>query len=228
MKKLLLIFALITAGFVSNGQVKGYSVEATDYIILNDDTIRLDSPADGEVIKRISGVWTNGTGAAGSASVDSIPYWNPSTGALGWFIGGSLSDSVLINDRFVEIADSTESYVTPTQLTTALVDVQTVVYSITLPFASTVAGRIALADEGTDYPTGWVLDAGVSPIDIDIEHSLNRRVASVTVFAVTGTQEQQLFNTAAYNGVITDDSDNLRVQSLATIAKEIVIYIVFK
>lgn len=102
-----------------------------------------------------------------------------------------------------------------------------VVYTITLPTSTTVAGRIAGAVEGTDYPTGWVLAAGSSPVDIDIEHSLSRRVASVTVFAVDGTQEQQLFNTAAYNGVLTSDADNLTIASLATIQKEIKIYIVF-
>lgn len=100
-------------------------------------------------------------------------------------------------------------------------------YTINLPIGASVAARIAAAVEGVDYPTGWVLAAGSSAVDIDIQHGLTRRAASVTVFAVTGTQEQQLFNTAAYNGIITDDEDNLRIQSLATILKEISIYIVF-
>ena len=101
------------------------------------------------------------------------------------------------------------------------------VYTLTLPYSSTVAGRVAAATEGTDYPTGWSLAAGSSPIDIDITHGLNRRIAYVSVWAITGTQEQQLFNTAAYNGLITPDSNSLRIQSLATIAKAIKIYIVF-
>lgn len=103
------------------------------------------------------------------------------------------------------------------------------VFSVRLPSASTVAGRIALAVEGTDYPTGWVLTAGASVVDINIAHGLGRRVANVTVFTeTTGTIEQQLFNTAAYNGIQTLDVNNLLVQSLATIQKAIVIYIVFK
>jgi hypothetical protein len=103
------------------------------------------------------------------------------------------------------------------------------VYSVRLPSAATVAGRIALAVEGTDYPAGWILTPGASVVDININHGLSRRVHSVTVFTeVSGTIEQQLFNTAAYNGVQTLDVNNLLVQSLATIQKAIVVYILFK
>ena len=98
-------------------------------------------------------------------------------------------------------------------------------YSISLPSSTTVAGRIALAVEGTDYPAGWSLTAGVSPVDLFIAHGLNKRISSVTIFAVTGTEEQQLFNTAAYNGIKTPDVNSLIIQSLATINKTIKIYI---
>lgn len=101
------------------------------------------------------------------------------------------------------------------------------VYSITLPYSSTVAGRCAAATEGVDYPSGWVVEAGASSVDLKITHSLTRRVASVSVFAVTGSTEQQLFNTAAFNGIKTTSTEILEVQSLATISKAIVIYIIF-
>ncbi|MHB8871055.1 MAG: hypothetical protein ACYC5G_01185 [Candidatus Doudnabacteria bacterium] len=103
-----------------------------------------------------------------------------------------------------------------------------IVIEMTLPFASTVAGRIAAATEGTDYPTGWVLTVGTSPVDIVITHGTGRRVASVSVCAVTGTEEQALFNTAAYNGWKTPDTNSLLIQSLATIPKQIKIYMIFK
>ena len=102
------------------------------------------------------------------------------------------------------------------------------VYVVYLPSAGTVADRIAAAVAGVDYPLTWVLTPGSSAVDINIAHSLTRRVATVTVFAVDGDEEQQLFNTAAYNGIKTPDVDNLLVQSLATIAKRIGIYIIFK
>lgn len=101
------------------------------------------------------------------------------------------------------------------------------VYSVMLPSSTTVAGRIAGAVEGTDYPTGWVLNAGVSPVDLYIVHGLNKRVSSISVWAITGTEEQQLFNTAAYNGVKTPSVNELLIQSLATINKAIKIYINF-
>jgi hypothetical protein len=103
------------------------------------------------------------------------------------------------------------------------------VYSVRLPSSTTVAGRIAGAVEGTDYPAGWILTPGASAVDININHGLSRRVHSVTVFAeISGTIEQQLFDTAAYNGIQTLDVNNLLVQSLATVQKAIVIYILFK
>ena len=98
-------------------------------------------------------------------------------------------------------------------------------YSITLPTSTTVAGRVAGAVEGTDYPTGWVLSAGVSPVDLYISHGLNKRFSSVSIFAITGTEEQQLFNTAAYNGFKTPSVNEAIIQSLATINKPIKIYL---
>jgi len=102
------------------------------------------------------------------------------------------------------------------------------VYEIALPASSSVAGRIAGTVEGVDYPTGWILAAGVSPVDISITHNLGRRVANISVVAITGTEEQVLLNTAAYNGWKTSNINSLLVQSLATISKAIKIYIIFK
>ena len=99
------------------------------------------------------------------------------------------------------------------------------IYEISLPSSTTVAGRIAGAIEGVNYPDGWVLTPGVSPVDLLINHGLNRRIANVSIFAVTGTEEQQLFNTAAHNGIKTPTVNELLIQSLATINKQIKIYI---
>ena len=102
------------------------------------------------------------------------------------------------------------------------------VFEIKLPSSTTVAGRIAGATSGTDYPADWSLAAGTSPVDLVVTHNLGRRVSIVSVFAIDGTQETQLFNTAAFNGIVTPDVNTLRVQSLATIQKAIKIYIIFK
>jgi hypothetical protein len=102
------------------------------------------------------------------------------------------------------------------------------VYSIRLPSSTTVDGRITGAAEGTDYPTGWVLESGTNPVDLDVTHGMGRRVASVTVFSIDGTQEQQLFGNAAFSGIFTPDSNTLKISSLATIQKAIKIYILFE
>lgn len=101
------------------------------------------------------------------------------------------------------------------------------VYSITLPGASNVAGRIALAVEGVDYPVGWVLTA--DGLNLSVTHNLGRWVTDVKVFAkTTGTQRQQLRDTAAENGLTALSSNELKVYSLATISKDIVIYLTFE
>jgi len=101
------------------------------------------------------------------------------------------------------------------------------IYSISLPSAASVAARIAAGTSGVDWDSTWTLAAGVSPIDLVVTHNLNRRVASVTVFAVNGTEEQQLKDLPAYSGIFTPDVNTLRIQSLATVTKTIKIYIVF-
>lgn len=203
---------------------KGYIVEATEKIILQGEDVVLDSPTDGQFIKRIAGVWKNGEGGEGSAAVESL-IWDPETGQLKWVIGGSVSGNQVLDGRYPVIGGG--GYYTQSEVNNLLVGSQTVVFKVSLPNGSTVSNRISGTIEGVDYPTGWVLTAGASPIDLNIAHGLGRRIASVTIFAVTGTQEQQLFGTSAYNGIITEDSNTLRIQSLATIAKAIKIYIVF-
>lgn len=111
---------------------------------------------------------------------------------------------------------------------TILANTMKTIYTISLPSNSTVAGRCAGAVEGTNYPTGWTIEAGSNPVDLKVTHGLGRRVTNVTVFSVNGTEERQLFDNAAYSGIITLSENILRIESLATIQKEISIYIVFE
>ena len=131
--------------------------------------------------------------------------------------------------QYLLIADSNK-YVTENRFLDTLNNINNMieqdVFEITLASSTTVAGRIS--GGATVYPAGWSLAAGTSPVDLVVTHGLNRRVASVTVFAIDGTSEQQLFNTAAYNGVVTTDANTLKIQSLSTIQKVIKIYIIFK
>lgn len=97
-------------------------------------------------------------------------------------------------------------------------------YAISLPSAGTVAGRISAAIPGTDYPVGWTLSPDINFADLIIIHGLSARVMQVSIFAVDGNVEQQLFNTAAYNGIKSLDDNTILIQSLATIQKRIKIY----
>ncbi len=103
------------------------------------------------------------------------------------------------------------------------------VYSIALPYQTTVQARVNGATEGTDYPTDWELSAGTNQIDLQVVHGLGRRVANVNVFTVSGTTEQLLRPFAgAYSGYLTSDSNTLLINSLATTPLPLRIYITFE
>lgn len=98
------------------------------------------------------------------------------------------------------------------------------IFSINLPYASTVAGRIALA---TDYPAGWTLTA--NGVNLVVTHNLGRWCTDVKVFSViNGTQRQQLRLSAAENGLTALSANQAEVYSLSTIAKDIVVYLYFE
>jgi len=98
------------------------------------------------------------------------------------------------------------------------------IWHITLPYATSVAGRIALA---TDYPAGWTLTA--NGVNLVVTHNLGRWCTDVKVFSIiNGTQRQQLRLSAAENGLTALSANQAEVYSLATIAKDIVVYLYFE
>ena len=111
--------------------------------------------------------------------------------------------------------------------TEILANTMKTVYTITLPSNSTVAGRCSGAVEGTNYPTGWTIEAGSNAADLKITHGLQRRVANVSVWSVDGAAERQLFGNAAYSGILAETNEILIIESLATVTSDIVIEIVF-
>lgn len=99
--------------------------------------------------------------------------------------------------------------------------------SLTLPAYKNVGDRVSNSVEGVNYPTGWSIAVGVSPVDLVITHNQNRRVADITIWAIDGTQEQLLQDTASHNGLVTPDLNTLRVLSLSQVVKQIKIYIIW-
>ena len=98
-------------------------------------------------------------------------------------------------------------------------------FYIHLDSASTVAGRLTSLVEGTDYPTGWTLAADTNPDDLLITHNLGKGTAVLTVWSITGTNESLLIGNLAYSGLDTLNKNAIRIQALATIEKELSIYI---
>ena len=79
------------------------------------------------------------------------------------------------------------------------------VYTVTLPASGTVAGRVSGAVSGTNYPTGWTLAAD-SSVNLLITHTLTgRKIASVNVFEINGSDERLLVPfSSAYTGVLNN------------------------
>lgn len=240
MRKLIIILFMLV-GLAAYSQPVWYvptlqanKAQVTDWIILNGDTIRFNAATDGQTITRANGVWTNS--ASASSAYDSLVF-NASTGDIVSWKAGSTFDTVNIDGRYVEfvsdvllVADSVAKYVTPYQLEQQYDTLNNMIesaYKITLPSSTTVAGRIAGAVEGVNYPTGWTLAEGYNSIDIKITHNLGKRPVVVSVYSVDGTSQRQLFGNAAFSGILSETENIMYVESLATINKTIVIYIIF-
>jgi len=132
----------------------------------------------------------------------------------------------LISDTtdYVQYSDSTTIFITPDQLSDSIADnASQGTFTITLPSAGSVQVRI---DGATEVPPDWVLTA--DGLNIDIEHNLGRYCSSVTVWATTTAPANQILKgTAAENGIVNTDTNNTKILSLATIEKEIRIFISF-
>lgn len=134
-------------------------------------------------------------------------YWCRQGGE--WFLQGSWDE----NGNLIVNGDITASNIKQT------------VFDIILPNSATVQGR---CDTPTELPSGWTIAAEVGfPLNLQINHGLARRIASVTVWSIDANGETQLLNNAAYSVVNASTSSILKVRSLATIATPIRITLIF-
>ena len=92
-------------------------------------------------------------------------------------------------------------------------DLKKYVYTISLPAGSGISDRLTGAYTA---PTGWTLTAGSNDIDLEIEHNTGRRVVDCSVFSNLSGVEQLLVNSAGYTSIVTPDSNNVTIGSLAT------------
>lgn len=99
------------------------------------------------------------------------------------------------------------------------------IFTIYLPDSATVAGRIAGAVEGADYPTDWILEAGLNPNDLVITHNLGRKIADVKIWSA-GEGDTLLWFNEAYSAIFADENQAM-IGNLATIATPIYIYLIF-
>jgi hypothetical protein len=118
-----------------------------------------------------------------------------------------------------------KSLIDDTELT-RLAGVAQNVYTIHLPAAGSVAGRIsgAIMPEGT---TGWSIAVGESDKDLVINHGLGRDITCVTVLSINGDKKRNLKDNAAYSGFEAQDSDTLLINAFAPFGVEINVNLIF-
>lgn len=158
--------------------------------------------------------------SGGGAGLDSIPF-NPLSGDLEAYFGGVNFYTTNLDGRYIAFSDTITSVITPSQLSDSLAirDAQiissTYVYTISLPIAGTLAGSIAAAVSGTDYPSGWILTA--SGTNLQINHGLGRYCASVNVsYNSSGTIYRQLVSwQSAYSTIQNNDTNNVDIISIS-------------
>jgi len=202
----------------------------SDEFIFDGDTLRNTTQLTNADTTIATEDWVLSVAGAGNGW-DSLT-WNANSGYVSWWYAGVALDSVSTLGRYVELDDATTGYVTPTQLMDSIENangLRTMIYDIKLPSASSLNERILAMSEGDAFDLGWTLTVN-GTVDLDIQHNLNRRVVSVAVFVVTGSEEQELYDTAAHNGLLSMDLNNVRIRSLATsfLSKDIVVYLTFK
>jgi hypothetical protein len=173
---------------------------------IDNDTLWHYPWVNGDLFMRLSAdfgvTWTDGIYLAYSPS-DSAgwtdAFFDETTGNLNFLKGAVLDETVNLDDRYALIADAAKS-----------------VFPISLPINGTLAGSIAAAVEGTDYPVGWVLTA--SSGNLLIEHNLGRYGADVTVsYNLSGTEYKFLRPFVdAFQGYTNLDDNNFRVETIST------------
>lgn len=226
-KKISVISVLLMMSFISFSQEDTYTLRVRQearidtVLYLNGAKLSIDTTTatDGQVIKRIAGVWTNGSGGEGSASVDSLTWGN--NGIIHWWISGSISDSldtkgtyILLTDssKFISVADSGITFYNKNQTDQLINNTVKNIYTFTLPVAGTLAQSIALV---SDLPDGWTLTA--SGTNLLIEHNLNRSLANVGVkYNQSGTIYRSLVPyQTAFNTFQDNDLNNAQIISIS-------------
>ncbi len=204
-----------TEGVVDTALFEGrYGYLTSDTILIRNDSIILGNSKGVPLLDVI---------------VDSVTTeFNVATGDLStyWYIGATQYGPTVENldGRNVLYSDSTDIYYSQHDVDSLLLIAgQQNDFTITLPSAGSVFDRIAGA---TEVPAGWTLTA--DGLNINIEHNLGRYCNAVAVFATsTAPANQRLDDTAAENGLINIDTNNTKILSLATILKEIRIFVSF-
>lgn len=215
--------------------INGYNVSAKNILktfgsfFIKSEEIKLDNitPADGQIIKRQSGVWVN----VADPALD--PYTTftfnegvlTPAGAIRTYKGSTLVETLNLDAYYVNATELTAILAGYAPISTLK---ETFKIHLAIGNGEDIATRLVGLVEGTDYPTGWVLDAGVDPKDLVINHGLGRDVCDVTIFSLeSGTSKRKRINSLGYVGLFTTDADEFTIESVAQVSKELDIYVRF-
>jgi len=203
----------------------------TDDIVVSGDTLRSTTQLNDIDTVLATKAYVLSVSGAGNGW-DSLTF-NSGSGYVSWWYAGSQIDSVSIDDRYIEIADSGVTYITPQGLLDTINNtpgLKTMIYEVTLPVAPTLPGSVLGATISPTPPVAWTFTA--SNGDLIIDHNTGRPSAGVTVFYnTTGSSYRQLVNfNNAYTGFLNNSDNECTIEGISTIytTKQLKIYVTLR
>ena len=98
-------------------------------------------------------------------------------------------------------------------------------FTITLPNGNSIAERIAGAVIKGDGTSDWTLEAfGDTGIDLKVIHTTGRKLAGINILSIDGLNERPLKNFSSAYSDFYSTSNEIIIESLATIKRSIVIH----
>ena len=155
-------------------------------------------------------------------------------GELYWFSADTTSlsavkDTLLQTASEVPVEDLAENFLSK-NVEDVLAEIATILARRENPFLIQLGAGQNVSDRlGAEVvPDGWTVVVGASPVDLDVNHNLSRRVKSVQIWAVNvDGSHVYLKDASAYSGLLDIDGDNFRIQGLGRVDKPLEIHIDF-
>ena len=230
MKKLILILIFAIASILSYGQLLKVNV-MSDFIILNDDSVKFASTQDNQIVARINGKWTNWTpDFSENYSIDSIWFANDKLyirqGSFTDSTSLAISDMVSWTDTLTNIAttydlslvdqSSTNEIQTLTYTASSrLLDISGSATDATLPLFSTSSTNAGLVNGGSSISAKFLRgdNSWQTVITSEVDGSISNEIQNLSR-TISGTYRTISISGGTATGFSIADSDSSTTNEL--------------